>query len=493
MTTVRDTSRNKQIRQMIGRVQLLATNFWMRVRSLGKISVDQTVPDYAFWDRLRRGAAEGYKLAGLFVRPVTQTLSSFVLGEGIQAALNLPKDRLADAEYTDGLLGRLMGQIHSLLQTLLEDHYALGDQYIVVNPDTSFSIPSPDTVSVEYDAVDYRKITRATIRTELPNVIVTDVYTESERVITVEYRAKSGSPARSETQVFANLIGRIPIVHFANDRSGNETNGRPIVEALLPLLAHYDTVLQNALTGASVMGTPYPVIEGVEDLDSAFDMFSQGTGEMYEDTYGNSQERKTVNIDPTPGLLLGKGASFKFAAPPSGFTGDARNMLKSLFLLLLDFTRMPEALWGGAISSSKASAEVQMPPFYQYVELLRTKFAGSAADELLSTSAHGGLHELIDIWLKMRRLVDPQVVVAPITFTFPSLLAEDKVNKREWADKLYAAGLISGETYLKLSELIDDPASELAAAEAEAQARQAAFEEQSASGQISRLARDELQ
>lgn len=490
--------RRQPIRQMIGRVRIVTSHFWKIIgRTLGLLSIDQTQPDYAFWDKLRRGAAAGYKMSGLFVKPITQTFASFVLGSGVHVSLKHVDSVSADEEdHTNALLARFAQQNHSMLQTMLEDHYALGDQFVVVNVDGTLSVPSPDTVTVEYEPFDYRKMMRLTIRTELPETVITDVYTAAERTVTIENRKSAASVRQPPIQrlTFANLIGQIPVVHFANERSANETNGRPIAEPLLPVLGHYEDILTKAATGAQVMGNPIPIIEGVEDLQTTLDMFTKGADEEYQSSqdtdFGHTQTRKTISVDPSGGLVIGKGGSFKFAAPPGGFTDDARNMLKAFFLLILDYTRMPEVLWGGAISSSKASAEVQMPPFYQYVEMLRVKFSGTAADDLLNTPARGGLHELIDIWLRMRRLTDLQVIVAPVEIAFPPLQEEDKSNIRAWVQLLVDRGLITDEMAVRLSGLIDDPAGEVEAARFENDARQAAFEEQTMSGSISRLARE---
>lgn len=476
----------KTVREIIGRVHWQVESLWQHLRFSHSIDAKRT--DYAFWDRLRRGVASGYQMAGLFIRPISQTLSSFVLGDGVSVTL-AEADEVAAADYTNQQLARFVRANHGTLQTLLEDLYGLGDQFVVVNPDGSLSIPSPDTVQPEYAIGDYRRLVRVTITTKLPRmandqpeVTVTDVYTSTQRVVSLKY-----ADGTVETQTFANLIGQIPVVHFAHERSANEVYGRPIVEALLPLLAAYEDILTKAVSGAKLTSNPLPVFEGLEDIEETLGYNASDTDETYVDAEGNTVQRKQVRFAPDTAIFLGRGGSFKFASPNAGFTNDARNMLKALFLLILDYTRMPEALWGGAISSSKASAEVQMPPFYQYVEMLRVRFAGTASETALGVSARGGLYEVIELWLQMRRLTDPQIIVAPTVLTFPALEQADKENLRNWVEMLLNRGILTDEAALRLADLVDDPAAEVEAAQLALANKEAELEARTLSRTIATL------
>jgi len=46
-----------------------------------------------------------------------------------------------------------------------------------------------------------------------------------------------------------------------------------------------------------------------------------------------------------------------------------------LFYLLLEHTQLPEFIFGNAISSSKASAETQMPVFIEYIKMRRSEMS----------------------------------------------------------------------------------------------------------------------
>lgn len=479
------------VRQMIGRVAVTTVSIWRRF-SGAAYSVDQSRMDYAFYDGLRHGKKQGYRISGLFVTPIAQRLASFVLGSGItiqlaeKATTDDPNDPI---NYTNRALAGFIGQALQDLIGLLEDMYALGDQYAVMNSDGSLSIPTPDAVEIEYDPLDYRRVVRVTLISRLPSATIFDAYDAAVRTVTV--RPTNGDA--TQTYVYDNLIGKIPIVHFPHRRGRNETHGHSIAESILPLLAEYEDVMNKALDGVKLMGNPIPVFEGLEDIDETIAANAPQETETYMDEDGNEETRKVIHFDRNAGLVLGKGGSFHFAAPNAGFTDDARNMLKALFLVLIDHTLMPEVVWGGAIDGSRASADTQMPPFHRYIELLRLWFSGNAADVTLGVGAKGGLQEMVEIWLKTRALVDPRIRVAPTTITFPELDAESAEMIYKWVELLERRGYLTGETAVRLSGTVEDPATEVERAQAEIAARDATLAaalDATMSAQIQRLASD---
>src|SRR5690606_12864415 len=169
-------------------------------------SVDVTIPDYIFYDHLRRGKQPGYKLGALFARRIERVFSTWVLGRGVTLALaesGDPDNANDPRTYTDALLSRWIEAQHATLMSIKEDVLGLGDMYIFVNPDGPSSVPSPDTVEETRHPLDYRTATQVMITTRLPEYTVEDVYTPTERVITWR---KGDEIERVER--FANLIGR---------------------------------------------------------------------------------------------------------------------------------------------------------------------------------------------------------------------------------------------------------------------------------------------
>lgn len=480
MTLLEGFRKPKQVvSEIIGRVANVAPSWqtWA-ARFLPTKTVDQTVPDYEFWDKLRRGKQSGFKFGGLFCTPILQTISSHVLGEGPTLALvegGNPDNDADPRTYTDVQLAAFMQSHYALLADSLIDLYGLGDHYIVINPDSSLSIAPPNTVELERDPFDYRRVVKITITTKTDDADIADEYRDDGRTVTITWNSEKDGhrPGQKEVVEFQNLIGRIPVVHWANDRSANETHGRPIYEPLYKLFSRYDDLVEKALDGAELMGNPIPAFEGMENINETINANATAEDPDYTDIDGNTQTRKTIRFDQLAAIFVGKGGRFDFKSPPAGFTTDIRNMLKSLFLLLLDHTRIPEFLWGGAIASSKASAEVQWPPFVQYIQYKRAQLEGKGADTTTGVPAMGGLLELADIWLRTRALIDPRIVVDAVAVTWPDLMSDDEAlqfEKIQWAS---GTGKVTDKTALELLAIVDDPAAEIQEAADEAEQRQA--------------------
>lgn len=470
----------QRVSEIVGRVTYNVYTLW-RTSVSGK-TIDETRTDYAFWDKLRRGKLDGYRLGGLFCTPATQIVAGHVWGAGPTLALTDGGVDENDARtYTDTLLARWLSNELGRLVRVLEDLYALGDQFLIVNPDGSLAVANPETVSITRDPLNWTRPVAYTIVTRTDDATVTDEYRLDGRTVTIEWHKAQPTlgvvAGQKQTLKFANLIGRLPVVHWACDRGANEVAGRPIYEAMLRLFSRYDDLLEKALDGAELMGNPIPTFEGLENIQETIDVNATNEDEIYTDLEGNSETRKVIRFDRQAAIFAGKGGRFDFKSPTVGFTEDIRAMLKSLFLLLLDHARIPEYLWGGAISSSKASAETQAPPFAQYIEMRRMQLEGSGADDLLGTDAQGGLLELADVWLRTRALVDQRVVVAPVRAEWPPVMSEDERLVLDKVQYARGVGLLTGETALEKLDLVDDPASELAKAEAEVAEAEAASRE----------------
>jgi hypothetical protein len=463
---LRGLSHEQRVSEIIGRT-VLATPIWKR--HVAK-SYDATQTDYQFWDDLRRGKAAGFKFGALFCMPLAQIIASFVFGNGLSAALAKTVEApTTSLDYTNDLLSRLLSRLHRALGLMAIDLYGLGDQYAVVNPDSSLSFVSPESVEITPNDLDYRLTDKIAITTRLDKFTVTDEYTATQRVLRLRSGAASGKIV--DEQVFENLIGRIPIVHFPNDRGTNEIYGRPIYEALYRLLSRYDDLIEKAIDGAELMGNPMPAFEGMENIEETIEANTTIDDETYDDADGNEETRPLLKFDRLGALFIGKGGSFNFKSPGVGFTDDIRNVLKSLFLLMLDYTRVPEAVWGGAIASSKASADAQMPPFYQYIESRRLALEGDGADDELGMVPRSGLYELMDLWLRTRALTDPRVVVGPTALKWPELNTADWQVLLKWTSYLRGVGVMDDLTTLEQFGQLEDPAAVLEKAQAEAEAR----------------------
>lgn len=442
------------------------------------LSVDKTQPDYAFWDALRRCKAAGYEFSALFTEAISQITRDWVIGKGVEVMLADDADNPLDTQdksdnrnYTNDLLKRLFNRSHALLLSLVNDLYGLGNQYVIVNLDGSFSVPSPDTVDAEYDLFDYRKLVRVTITTKLERATITDTYTDEMRYLKIKTTAWKESlpdgtvvehPAQDyPVQLYPNLIGRIPVVHFANDRSANETHGRVLFEPLLPTLSRYNDLLDNTLNGAELTGNPILVFEGLKDVESAKNANSEPEGELIADEHGNTREHREIQFQNNTVLWVPEGGAAKLLSPTVGFTKDVVDLLKVLFLLIIERTRIPQVVWGDELGQARASSIEQMETFFMYIWGRRTMLEGEGADTALGVEARGGILELVDLWLRIRSLTDKRVVVAPCVARWGDLGKQNSELRQKWVEFLDKKGYITPETAVRAAEIVDDAEAEV--------------------------------
>jgi hypothetical protein len=465
------------VRELIGRYVVGDAQMGLyRSRTRAK-TIDETIPNYEFWDRLRRGKADGYKLGALFATRIERVIAAWVLGEGIEIALcdddnELPEDR---RDYTNNFLTEFVRGLldagldadedeenwdrdttASLLMSIYRDALGLGDQWVIVNPDGTLSVPSPDTVEVKRDPLDYRRMLAVLVTTKLDGYAIVDEYRADGRTVTI----KQGE--RAESFEYQNLIGRIPVVHFAYGMSGNETYGHSIHEQLLPLYDQYDDVLFKMLDGAKLLGNPILAFVGMEDISEVINANDPAQVDEYTDKDGNIAERPQLNVDSNAVMLIGKGGDAKFVAPPTGFTEDTKQALKTLFLLLLDHTGIPEFIWGNELSSARASSDTQMVQFVKDIGAWQRQVAGAVV-------------RLCKIRLQVGALTDPRLIVGALKAKWPAAIAEDRELVRKLVETALLNGLLQRETALRLLSLVENPADEVEAAEEEAAERQAAL------------------
>ena len=418
------------VAEIIGRT----TSAYARPIAAARGSADWTRPDYAFWSRLRRGKEPGYEIGGLFAKRIAEIDAEWTLGRGVTLTTDNPD---IDAQF--------VGFVRDNLDTLMmwrKDASALGDAYLIVNGDGSLSAASAETVEIMTDPLDYKRVTGYRVTTRLEDATICDEYRLDGRTVTIE--------AKGQVQAFefGNPLGMLPVVHLANDREGNEIYGHPIYEGLLRLMARYDDVLQKSLDGVEVMGRPIPVAEGLSDPALAQQQNSSRTETVYNED-GTAVQVPVVDFEDLTMLWLGEGGTFKFAAPGS-FSADSVAMLQILFYLMLEHIGIPEWAWGGAISSSKASVDAQMPAFVRYLEGRRTQIQAA-------------LLKLADVWLAVQRLTGV-VAAVEISIEWPALEGRDDQQLMAKIKLARDQGLLTDETTLRLLELVDDPAAEVAAA-----------------------------
>ena len=454
--TMREADRTLVVKELIGRDASTSPFFGM-----GYPTVDRYRTDYLFWDKLRNCKAEGYELAGLFCRPITQILAAYIFGKAPTYSLTeTPEDEDDPIAYTNGLLKKFVTRYQSVLLTLIEDLHGLGDQFVIVNPDGSLAVPSPDAVQIEYERWNPRKMEKVIITTRDRGVTITETYSADFR----EIRTREGAVERVER--YDNLIGRLPVVHFANNRRANELYGRPEYEAMLPLFSWYDDLLIKGLTGSRVLGNPIPVMEGMENLQETIQA-NQGPDEMFTGVDGSIDTRETVNFDTNGIIFVGKGGKFEFKGPARGFTEDIRAMLRAMFELIIDHVRIPELIYGAALGGNRASAETQLAPFVRFIDAKRAQIDGRGKDTDLEAEAEGGMYELVDLFLRTKRLTDPRVVVDDVKASWPLIDLADENVKLQKIIYAHGTGMVDRTEGLDLLDLVTNPPLSVAKAQEE--------------------------
>jgi hypothetical protein len=438
------------VSEMIGRVArpFVATNLYLPT------TVDWARADYAFWDQLRRGKKATYEIGALFAKPIARTLSSWKLGKGLTPTVK-------SSQSTQKALVRfLKDHLITLIETD-QDNTGLGDAYLVVNIDGSITRVSPDQVEPIAEPKGSQNIVGYKITTKLEDQTIVDEYRLDGRTVTV-------TKGNLETVTnYRNLIGMLPVIPWHNEAGPNEVFGHPYYEQCLKLFARYDRTINKALDGVDVMGNPVPVVENSENPDDDLERLSGGHTRSYVDEDGNTQQQYVVDFSRLPIVVLGTGARMSFVGPQP-FTEDAGRMLEFLFLLMLQATGIPEWAWGGAIASSKASVDAQMPAFEMLIHLLR----------LYVTPI---ILQIMRVWLATISLytpgIDPQ---AEIELEYGNIVPEDRAQRLAEVKQAREDGAIRKVTEVRLLNFpgIEDPEAEVAAAEEESAAAQQANQDQ---------------
>jgi 2'-5' RNA ligase len=363
--------------------------------------------DYDWWDRARLGRVQGLEIAGLFIKPIASKKAAWVLGE-------LPQVHFDDKQ-TQELVNEWLRDNHTDVLLAYEESAVLGDYYIVVNADESITIVTPNVVEPIVDENNFSlqigwRITQAFSHPQKPWIVqtITDEYYKDKRVLSIT--APNGQ--RGKPQEFKNLTGLIPVFHIANNRRGGEMFGHPEPEALVQVLHNYGDVTETAIEGNLRQSRPTPVFErlGSQENVDAF-MAAFGTTEYQVLPDGTREEVTVMRFSSDQVVYLGEDGTFKYASPGQ-FTGDTMNILQILFYLIIQHTEMPEFIWGGAIASSKASAEVQMPPFTKWVE----KEQGRAEKWLIPlVTYYTALRSLYDRKVKYKATAKPKIKWMPLT------------------------------------------------------------------------------
>jgi hypothetical protein len=418
--------------------------------------------DYDYYKRLYRGQVRGLELAGLLTKPIVSKLSSWTLGRA-------PRWKL-DSETSQQALGDWWNDHHPDILAAWRSALKEADAFFVINSDLSLTLLPPDSVDPIVADDDFGNIIGWRVTQVLTHpettlrMTVEDEYYADRRIHRVTIDG-----VRRDENTFPNLLGRIPLIHIANQADAGEVFGHAEAEALLPLFHKYGEVFEAAIEGNVLQGRPTPVLTfaTVADLEKFDD--ENATFETQQLPDGTSQRVKTYEVDLSQ-LLVASGAEFKYESP-GNFTADTAQLLEILFYLILEHSELPEFVFGNAISSSKASAETQLPIFLRFVEARRGEMAR-------------WMIEIAEIALGYLALTTPGVATATPILQWEPLDQQDGTLTLETIKWAYMEGLIDELTALQLMPVeIEDAEAVLAKAKeerAEREAQQQDADEQAA-------------
>jgi hypothetical protein len=407
------------IRRILGRIREFLTTssnvvsrvvrntFTPRLRSSWWLpSNDWSRSDYDYWRKAFYCRVRGLEISGLFIKPLVSKIAGWTLGR----APNFKLESESSREALDNWWETHHAQVLKAFRQALKQ----GDSFLVVNSDLSVTLVRPDAVDPIVADDDYTNIIGWRVwqvlqhpeRFDRQSII--DEYYADRRVHRVE---RNGVPIQ-ET-VYPNLIGRLPIIHIANQTDEGETFGHAEAEALIEVLHRYGEIFEAAIEGNKLQGRPTPVLqfENVADLDRFWALYGRSVHQTLPD--GRTESYETLSVDLSQ-LLTVSGAEFDYKAP-GNFTEDTERLLGLMFYLILEHTEIPEFIFGNAIASSKASAETQMPVFEKFIEERR----GQVGEWLL---------ELAQIVLGYLSLIEPGVTTEEPSLQWHKLTQDGRLT-----------------------------------------------------------------
>ena len=400
------------------RLRLAPTNSWSR-------------SDYKYWNKLYYCQIRGLELSGLFFKPLVNKITSWTLGRAPRWKCSSQQNQIA--------LTTWWRQNHRFILRIMRSALRRGDAFVVINSDLTVSLIDPSLVDPIVDPNDFGKVIgwRVTQVLQHPTettrrMTVIDEYYADRRV----HRKEEGLKVL-ENRTFRNLLGRMTFMHISNNVEDGNIFGKSEALPLIEVLQRYGEVLEAAVDGNKSQGRPTPVasFETIQDLEKFWELYGQR--ETQEDVDGESETVSTLDVDLSQLITL-SGAQFDYKSPGS-FTEDTVRLLEIMFYLILEHLEIPEFVMGNAISSSKASADTQMPVFETFITSRRTEITP-------------WIEEIGEIVLGYKSFLEPGVTAERPVAQWQRLTQDGRLTLDTliWA---LSVGLIDRETALVLAPL----------------------------------------
>lgn len=450
------------VSELIGGPQRHVRRFISRL-STGQRRRDSGTTDYAFWDKARMGKAEGLEISGLLLKPLYSKLSAWTMGLP-------PKLRLSNNARGQERLNEWWQRNHADILQAYEESIGLADYYIVVNPDLTLTLKSPNVVFPIVDEANFGRIIGWRIEEEYPHPTEPGRY----QIHIDEYRLEGAGEFGSgrvriimdngreiSRQTFRNLIGRLPVIHVPNLKRANEVFGHSEGEPLIPLLHLYGEILEAGAEGNIRQGRATPTIENMgstQAVEQFWDRFGKTRTQVLPD--GSTETEQYLEFDADKLLTLADTGVFNWKSP-APFIGEVERILGLLYYLFLEHVELPEWVLGTAIPGSQASANTQVEPLVKFIEKKRSL-------------AEKWIIELAQVVLGYMGVVDVAVQTAEApTIKWDDITTKDGQLTLAMVKFAREENLLDRKTTLSLLSALDveDPDQVLADAEREAEER----------------------
>lgn len=331
-------------------------------------TLDTSRVDYNLARELYRNVNSKYKLGAGFVKPIIDTIVSFMGAPSFVCENQAVAQELGDVER------RWRGKFVRIHRDTLID----GDCFVriarVVNkynerPEFVLSFIPPENIVPILNPIT-GAFDKVFIRHEIPiydsygTVVNHSIIIEVITPDTVEFMPDSKAPLNIQAlaKIEANPWGFIPIIHFKNEADENRLFGRSEIEAVEPYLKTYHDTLLFAVQGAKLFARPK-----VKFKLSNVQKFLETNFSQDEITSGR------LRFQDKEIFLLQEGDDIQFITADSGLQAIT-TLLEFIYYCIVDTSETPEFVFGTAVSSSKASVSEQMIPLAKKIERKRLMF-----------------------------------------------------------------------------------------------------------------------
>ncbi len=451
------------------------------------VTVDMSRSDYELFEAIyhasviksgRKAKGEEFILGAGFAKPIINATTAFTIGQGFNVTFDNNDKGTPIAAAQDDVkqwISEHSADFYNLLKYALRG----GDGFMVLHEDYELEFLKPDTVTVVYDpttggiigydieetvetAVNekttYKRMYRSngykvtsSVNGGAETVLVNRVFT-TDGIVDI-MTLQTGEPGADGMFAPDELKSvPLPVFHFANEVEPKAVYGMSDIQNALVYFKGYSKILQEATKSNIYNSTPIPVISGDKN---------DGLLETDDSKKNISWGRNMVLY------LKGDNAKAEFMDVPQTME-DTGKLLEYYFYLIVQASETPEFIFGTAISSSRASAQEQMP--------IMVKKALRKQAQLKRT-----LRLVIDCYIYQKYIQGDQnfyaVYTGDVDFTisFPPIVDEDRKLTLDTIKTLVENGILSDKTALAIANLdqINDIDEELATARIDATRRDA--------------------